>query len=105
MKNEFNVNLCDYCSRCRFGKLDKNGKRIYFCKYSEAHSYKVTVCPHYFFNLYFFVPKTTLGTKLSRAIKRLLRFVFYPLIALVQAIKKRKRGRVVKRNLTRKKCQ
>lgn len=69
MKNEFNVNLCEYCSRCRFGKLDKNGKRIFYCKYAEPHSYKVEVCSHYFFNIYFKVPKTSVFAKIGRGLK------------------------------------
>lgn len=69
MKNEFNVNLCEYCSRCRFGKLDKNGKRIFYCKYAEPHSYKVEVCSHYFFNIYFKVPRTSIFVKLGRGLK------------------------------------
>lgn len=104
MRNEFNVNLCDYCSRCHFCKLDKNGKRVYVCKFAEPHSYKVSVCPHYLFNLHFFVPKTSLFTKIFRTLKHLLRFIFYPIIALAKAIKRKKRAKVVKRNLSRKKC-
>lgn len=77
MKNEFNVNLCEYCIRCRFGKLDKNGKRIFYCKYAEPHSYKVEVCSHYFFNIYFKVPRTSIFTKLGRGLKTVFLFPYY----------------------------
>ncbi len=71
MKNEFNVNLCEYCSRCRFGKLDKNGKRIFYCKFAEPHSYKVEVCSHYLLNLHFCVPRTSIFVKIGRVIKNI----------------------------------